>query len=132
MQFKLKLLVLLAIALLFLSGCAGSVIQTVQTSFSGSKLTTQRVEQAILDGMAANNWRVRSRQTGIVVAELDVGRQQAAIEIAFDETQYTIEYVSSKNLDESTSGRGIHPNYNKWVQELDAEIQSKLTQADGG
>ncbi len=127
MQPHFKTMAQLAITLLFLSACAGSVIQTVETSFSGSKLTTQRVEQAILDGMAVADWRIRNRRTGIVVAELNVGRQQAVIEIAFDNAKYTINYVSSKNLDESTSGRGIHPNYNKWVQELDTQIQNKLT-----
>lgn len=122
---------LLTAALLTLSACTGAGIENLSgrpaTSYDGSSLTLEQVEQAILTGMAVRGWRPRTRQPGLITAELNLRQHQAVIEIPYDHTQYAIRYVSSDNMDESKSGERIHRNYNRWVRNLDADIQKKLT-----
>jgi hypothetical protein len=48
----------------------------------------------------------------------------ATVDIYFGTTSYSIIYKDSVNLDYK-DGR-IHRNYNKWVQNLNSDIQSKI------
>lgn len=62
------------------------------------------------------------------------GRQQtrnhvAEVRITYSATGYDIKYDSSLNL--QASGGKIHKNYNRWVHNLDKDIQVNLSAGAG-
>lgn len=127
----MRYVLILIFSLSALAGCTGATISNLggrpATSYDGSQLSMEQVERAILQGMAVRGWRPQSRDPGRILAELNVRQHQAVVEIVYNERVYSIEYVSSQNLDESKNGKRIHRNFNRWIRNLDADIQKKLT-----
>ena len=57
------------------------------------------------------------------------GVHYAEVSIPFSDTNYSILYVTSRELEANEKKRKIHGNYNKWVASLNAEIARTLAQA---
>ena len=75
----------------------------------------------IVEGGKARGWIVKEIGPGHARATIYVRSHMAKVDIRFDQTVYSIVYHSSDNLGYA-NGR-IHKNYNKWVQNLNMDIQ---------
>jgi len=84
----------------------------------------EEVNSAILLAGAGLGWKMRTVEAGHVVAQLDLRSHQAIVDVIYDQSKYSIVYVSSVNLKE-TNGI-IHSNYNGWVQNLNNAIGREL------
>jgi hypothetical protein len=62
---------------------------------------------------------------GIIKGRLQARDHVAEISIPYSATRYSINYVSSLNL--MASGGQIHKSYNRWVQNLNQNIQLNLS-----
>ena len=96
--------------------------QTV--SASAKPLTADAMRQAIIAGGAVHRWKPINDQPGVVTLETDSGPHQVIVDVAYDPQGWQITYKNSSNMnyehtDKKTS---IHPKYNKWVEELNADI----------
>ena len=91
---------------------------------STQELTVDDVERAIIEGARVRGWQPRVVEPGHVEAVLYIRSHVATVDIYFGTTSYSITYKDSVNLDYK-DGR-IHRNYNKWVQNLNSDIQSKI------
>ncbi|BCL76929.1 hypothetical protein JHS3_26650 [Jeongeupia sp. HS-3] len=96
----------------------------------GQTLDTEQVQAAITAGAAKRNWSVREAAPGRLEATLDVrAKHMARVSIDYDTQAVQIRYLDSFNLNYETVSDGrvfIHPNYNKWVGNLAADIQTQL------
>lgn len=108
----------------------------------------QRVQQAIVTAGTKHNWSVRPAGDGEMEASLLVrGKHTVVVSVRYTATQFSLIYKSSINMnfdardDQSTTpltqnrwvtdlqrnGQPvIHPNYNKWVNDLKQAIQLEL------
>lgn len=101
-------------------------IQNIDNSPITSKqqLTMDDVERAIIEGARVRGWQPRVVAPGHIEAILYIRSHVAEVDIRYDTEKYSITYKNSSNLDYK-NGK-IHRNYNKWVQNLNNDIQSKI------
>jgi hypothetical protein len=114
----------LLLLLLIVVGCSSAPILNIKDAAITSSHSPEEVRQAIVAACADRGWRAKEVSPGVLRATLHVRTFDAEIEIAYSSTAYSINYVSSTNLD-FKNGQ-IHNNYNKWVNNLSHSIQQRL------
>lgn len=122
----LSRLLLAALLLIFISGCTSKPIYNAEEQFAADmQLSERQVQRAIVTALNDRQWKVQSRQPGMVKAEITVrGRHHAEVDIPYSSTSFQINFRSSRGLDEK-NGK-IHRNYNRWVNRLRGNILKEL------
>jgi hypothetical protein len=87
-------------------------------------LTSSQVKKCIELAGSKRGWLMEESKPGLIKASIQSHGHYAKISIPYSNKGYSINYESSKNL-MATDG-DIHRNYNKWIRELDKEIQNNL------
>jgi 1-acyl-sn-glycerol-3-phosphate acyltransferase len=114
-------------AVLAVTGCRKSVpivnhsspIPLVQN------VSDKQIAEAIIRAGAKTGWEITPTKDKTLFGTLHVrGKHRADVIISYNEKTYSITYKDSDNLD--YEGGNIHPNYNKWVSTLDANIRNEL------
>lgn len=90
-------------------------------------LSSAQVENAIVTGMTTRGWVPKVIAPGHVEARLLIRSHMVAVDIEFRETTYSITYKDSDNL-KYKNGK-IHRNYNRWVANLNLDLQRSLLRA---
>ncbi|MEQ9348704.1 MAG: hypothetical protein RIG26_19900 [Thalassospira sp.] len=85
-----------------------------------AKLSLTQVEEAIISAATNREWIVTRRAEGQLFATYSPRNHMAKVEIDFDNTEFSITYADSTNLNHS--GDSIHYNYNRWVNNLRVDI----------
>jgi len=96
---------------------------------SGKPLQAEQVKQAIVQAGKAKGWTVSTLSDNRLLATINVrGKHTVSVEIPYSSNKYSLLYKDSTNLHHAVcEGHAyIHPSYNKWVNTLQREIQSKL------
>ncbi|EIY5065473.1 lipoprotein [Klebsiella quasipneumoniae] len=107
-----------------LAGCARTApIDQVNTTVSAGH-TAAQVKDAIIKAGAQREWIMSDAGPGVIKGHLQNRDHVADIKINYSATSYSIVYVSSLNL-MAANGK-IHRNYNRWVHNLDKDIQVTL------
>lgn len=104
----------------------GEAIYNVEGSAIPAGLDAGRIEKGIILGGNQRGWRVTRVADGHLLATLTIRKHVAAADIRFDTATYSITYRESVNLNAKPDGT-IHRNYNKWIRNLDTDIQRALT-----
>ena len=117
----------LGILALALVGCVTNPVYNVtdapvMTSTRG--YTARDVRSAILQAGAAKGWQMKEIRPGLIVGTLNVRDHMAQVDIEYDRKTYSILYKNSYNL--KYDGANIHKNYNEWVQQLSAAINTQM------
>lgn len=118
---------LLAIAVLcgILVGCSNTVpVQQVHSSIFG-KHSQDQVRMAILQAGKKREWIMTEEASGVITARQIARGHEVVVHIPYTSTTYSIDYVSSSNMD-AAKGK-IHKKYNTWVKNLDKDIQLSLS-----
>ena len=102
-----------------------NVTDTVTTNASGETQSKEEVRAAILRAGAALGWQMKDEGPNMLVGTLELRTHLAVVEIPYSTTNYSIEYRSSLNLNQT--GKTIHKNYNGWIQNLTRGINAQLT-----
>ncbi len=109
-----------------LVGCARTApIEQVHSSVS-TGYTQGQVKNAILKAGIQRQWIMSEVSPGVIKARLQTRDHEAEVRIIYTATKYEIRYVNSLNL--QASGGEIHKNYNRWVRNLDKDIQINLSE----
>lgn len=126
---KKQPLLIALLCVLALAGCARTepvknINQTLSVRYSDSQMKT-----AILAAGRDRQWIMRPQQPGVISGHLMQRDHTADIRITYDANSYSINYVGSNNL-LAAPGK-IHRNYNRWVNNLDRDIQLHLASEQG-
>ncbi|HEX3972865.1 MAG TPA: hypothetical protein VHX19_16170 [Stellaceae bacterium] len=94
---------------------------------AAQKLSRDAISKAIIAGGAlTRRWQIGPNTDGTLTGTLDVrGKHHATATITYSQTSYNITLVSSTNL--LQEGNLIHRNYNRWVHDLEKDIDAQLT-----
>ena len=93
----------------------------------GGRYSIEDVRAAIIKGSQTQLWTAEIAGDRTIRAKLNVKNKHFAIvEIPYSETSYSINYISSENLDYNPTRRTIHRNYNKWVLQLSTLIKRQF------
>jgi hypothetical protein len=123
----------IAIALVIgLVGCATEIHNVKDApvkTLSGKELTLDQATKAIVLAGMGLNWEMDVVTPGHIVGTLSLRKHVAVVDITYDTKAYSITYKKSTNLmmvsDDGTP-IGIHPNYNGWIQNLNAAIRTQF------
>lgn len=110
-----------------LVGCARTAPIANINSTVSSGHTEAQVKTAILKAGAQRDWIMNDAGAGVIKARQQNSKHSAEVRITYSATGYSIKYDSSQNL--RASGGKIHKNYNRWVRNLDKDIQVNLASA---
>ena len=122
----MKILVMSVLALSFvaITGCGrGHAVLNVTDASISDELKEDGVEKAISRVLKRRGWRVGKKSKGKIIANLAVRSHRATIEITYNKDTYSINYVDSQNLKYNEAKGTIHRSYNKWVNNLDRDLQ---------
>ena len=120
----------LALALVFtatLAACSTAPIYNVAPTkiANPTPLETDRIANAIRLVGGSLDWRIREHAPGHLIAvRIDDADRMAQIDIHYDRYRYSIEYLDSRNFEQS--GNRIHNDYNRWIDELETAIHLQL------
>ncbi|ARJ41818.1 hypothetical protein B1H58_07140 [Pantoea alhagi] len=107
-----------------LAGCARTApVDNVHTTISAG-YTQAQVKNAILKAGAQRQWIMSEAGPNVIKARQQSRDHMAEVLINYSATGYAINYETSNNL--LASGGKIHKNYNRWVRNLDKDIQVNL------
>ncbi|MGY3904565.1 hypothetical protein ACW5XF_19195 [Aeromonas lusitana] len=119
----------LVLGSLLLAACSTSKpVQNLPANPVNFTLTEEQVGNAIINGGISKGWVMKKEQTGVIRGQLNVRKHQAVINIPYTAHDYSINYVSSINLDDNGKG-SIHRSYNRWILGLNQAIQTELVRA---
>ncbi|WP_239952498.1 hypothetical protein [Pantoea sp. Z09] len=117
-------LIVMTIAATLLTGCARTapvhnVDQSLNQRYSDSEMKT-----AIIEAGLGRKWIMTPVAPGVINGRYAQREFVANIRVTYTAQSYSIQYVSSQNL-KASNGK-IHANYNRWVNNLDQDIQLRL------
>ncbi|WNN45981.1 MULTISPECIES: hypothetical protein [Winslowiella] len=122
---KIHHLLAMAFAIATLTACSRTApVLNVQHPVN-AKVSQDQVRTAILEAGMARKWVMTPVAPGVINGHLAQRGHSADIRIDYTATRYNINYVGSHNL--MASGGMIHRNYNRWVNNLDEDIQLRLS-----
>lgn len=108
-----------------LAGCTRKVpIAQIDSTVSAGH-TQAEVKNAILKAGAQRQWIMSEVKPGVIKARQQSSKHKAEVQITYTATGYNIKYDNSLNL--KASGGKIHKTYNRWVHNLDKDIQVQLS-----
>jgi len=120
-----KTIFTLVIVAALLAGCARTApIHNVNQSLS-QRYSDNQMKMAIIEAGIGRKWVMTPVSPGVINGRLAQRDFVANIRISYTSQNYRIDYVSSENL---KAGQGeIHNNYNRWIANLDQDIQLRLS-----
>ncbi len=134
----MKLIKFMGFALVAITivGCNGHQVKNITdkgvVSYSDKKITTKDVRNAIIKAGVNKGWAIRDISDGVLKGEITVRQHYAVIEITYSDKTYSIKYIDSSNLSYNPSVNTIHGNYNRWISNLDRDIQLNLSRLQLG
>jgi hypothetical protein len=117
---------------LFLSGCFGRIqpiymVHNHPIPPSADFMTLDEISTVIERSAIDRQWVVKKEYPGLLRLTYSRKTHQAVIEVSFYKSHYSIKYVSSQDL--LYNGSMIHRNYNRWVANLELDIEMNLQKA---
>lgn len=119
-------LVLFCLAVI-LPGCGRKTVpmETLDSTIpAGSYSRDDLVKTFVRAGYNAG-WVITPQEPGVLLGTLTARSHQASVLITYTKKTYHIAYKDSVGL--KANGTNIHPNYNRWVRNLDIAIQKELS-----
>jgi len=96
----------------------------------GKPLTAEKVKRAILLAGVRHSWAITPDKNGQMIATINVrGKHTATVDITYSASSFGIKYRDSVNLSYRKDDNGvdmIHPNYNRWIDNLRRDIVSQV------
>ena len=100
---------------------------------SGQAASAAKVRHAIVLAGMARGWVIADEQPGRLKLTFNKGtKHRATVDVHYNERSFQIRYVESYNLDYAMKDGQvlIHPNYNRWVNNLAHD--TRMIYAQGG
>ena len=96
----------------------------------GTGFTLDEVQALIMQGCARRQWTPEFEGDAVITCSILVrGRHYVKVEIPFSETDYSILYRDSEEMDYDEERQRIHRKYNGWVNNLRLMIDRQLLDA---
>lgn len=113
-----------------LTGCGTSApISTVSHTLAAQKtVSSQQMQQAIYNAQQRYGWELQSDNGSQIYARFNKQERHIVdIRIDYSGGGFSIQHAASQGLNHDLSRNNIHRNYNRWVRNLEQDIQSSLS-----
>lgn len=110
-----------------LIGCVTQPVYNVENSpiNASSSVSSAKIKKAIISAGAERGWAMKETKPGHIVGTLFARKHKAVVDITYNTKSYSITYKDSVAL--KYDGSSIHKRYNGWIQNLDRQIQIRLS-----
>ncbi|HIF9276496.1 TPA: hypothetical protein ACX6QU_000147 [Photobacterium damselae] len=109
-----------------LTGCSRvQPIRNIENTPVVYNLQVQQVKTAIVQSAINRGWSIEDSKPHVLIAKINVRNHMAEIKIPYDNKYYSIVYLNSSNL--KADNGNIHRNYNRWINNLNMDIQRAIT-----
>lgn len=109
-------------------GCSGTQLLNIDHRNSITKqMQEEQVEKAIEAGGMAKGWRMKKVDNGLIEASILVRNHIVTVDILYDSKGYKIDYKNSTNMNYNLEDNTIHKSYNRWIRNLDININWQLS-----
>ena len=108
-----------------LAGCARTAPIAQVHSIVSAGHTADQVKTAILKAGQKRDWIMTETGPGMIKGRLQSRDHSVQVSIPYTATSYSINYENSLNM--KAADVKIHKNYNRWVNNLDHDIQLNLS-----
>lgn len=94
-----------------------------------SGLTTAQIKEGIIKAGAKRGWIIKesSAHKNLLEGDLTVRHHRVSVQIPVSTSEYSINYVSSVNMDYDQARNLIHRSYLRWVSYLKQDIDTMLS-----
>ncbi|MDD3324027.1 MAG: hypothetical protein PHN38_02755 [Sulfurospirillaceae bacterium] len=125
---KFFMLAIATVATLVFLGCGVAQVYNVNGNAinANKQATLEDVQKAITRAGGGLGWIMKKVSENEMQGTLMLRKHVAVVSIKHTTQDYSINYVSSTNLDYSPTENTIHSNYNGWIQNLNKAIQVQL------
>lgn len=127
-MLRLPLLFVCLVAILPLVGCSRNEplynVANASVPAIQDRLSYEQVRAAIVKALVDNGWSIRQQTPDNISALISFRAHSASIAINYSQSNYSIMYRNSNNLD--YDGSSIHRNYNKQIMDLERAINGNL------
>ncbi|HKW55185.1 MAG TPA: hypothetical protein VJO12_15945 [Stellaceae bacterium] len=89
------------------------------------QLPLDQIGQTIIQAGRLRHWRMDPAGPGQITGVLDDHGREAVINVTYSQQAYSITLAGSTNLRQE--GDEVHKKYNKWVRQLEREIDDRLS-----
>lgn len=130
MKKTITLFAAIAFVVLTMTGCSKSaMVQNIDnTQMLAQGKSLDKVEAAIVQGGINKGWQSKKVKNGHIEMKIVVkGTYLVVVDALYDAKGYELVYKDSQNLDYNAQDNTIHPSYNKWVSNLEREINHVLS-----
>lgn len=124
----MKKILFVLLAIFSLAACKSTQVYNVEKANVPTGLSSKQVEKNIVKALTQKGWQIKANNNGIILAEILVRTHTARIQIDFDASHYSINYIDSTNLKYNAAKNTIHRNYNNWIIYIDRLIQTGLVE----
>lgn len=124
----MKKILFVLLAIFSLAACKSTQVYNVEKANVPTGLSSKQVEKNIVKALTQKGWQIKANNNGIILAEILVRTHTARIQIDFDASHYSINYIDSTNLKYNEAKNTIHRNYNNWIIYIDRLIQTGLVE----
>ncbi|MEJ2423956.1 MAG: hypothetical protein P8101_05765 [Candidatus Thiodiazotropha sp.] len=126
MTVRNTLFIAILVLTLGLMGCRTEPVYNVQDSPVNTmeKASMKKIKKAIMSAGASLGWRMKEIKPGQIVGTIMLRGTTATVDIPYNTKTYSIVYKNSDGL--KYDGSSINKQYNKWIQNLDNAIQSRM------
>ncbi len=125
---QLIILPIILIGLMLLTSCSSVTVPQIGAPVPCQIQSVEQVEQAVLAGLAAQDWQVISSSSHIIEARKTQAQRSAMVHIAYGYRGFSIEYFDSANMNYDIGDDTIVSAYEKWVYRLMHAIEKILKQ----
>lgn len=128
MKNILKVLGVVVVAVVILTGCGSATVYNVDKSpvMIEKKLTDKQMFKAIYAAGTTLGWNIKEIKPGLAFGQLNLRSHVAKVEIPYSAKEFSIIYKNSVNLRYDKAKGTIHTNYNGWIQNLEKAINIQL------
>ncbi|MDV7341018.1 hypothetical protein RYZ26_15535 [Terasakiella sp. A23] len=117
---------------LLLTGCFGRIqplysVYNHPVPSSADFMSLREISEVIELSAVNRKWLVEEQYPGLLTLTFRKKTHMAVVEVSFDQSNYSIKYVNSTHL--LYNGTTIHRNYNRWVANLERDIEMNLQKA---
>ena len=96
----------------------------------GTPFSLEEVRTLIMKGCAEREWKPEYEGESVITCSILVrGRHFVKVEIPFSESDYSILYLDSEEMDYNAKKQTIHRKYNGWVNNLRLMIDRQFLDA---
>lgn len=105
-------------------GCSTAEVLSIHDAPINANLQARDAGPVIEQALTVRGWQVAARRPGAIDAYIVVRQHRADIAITYNADSYSIAYRDSQGLNYRNGM--IHRNYNRWIANLNADIQATM------